>query len=388
MWRERIPSALVNMRPSTRPSGRTGFVVAVAWVVSACHVTTRFEETRQGEIRHEVAPDAVPRALPPSMDVSEDGRFRFVTPFVCATQSVTDMAVFDVERRRPNVATLVVGVIAASLSAVATVSALSDDDPGGSPLAYVGPAGLAVGLPLAIGPMIGNSISRVPKDVKELRAPAGEEPCGTKPLPGRHATIAWSGLRVAGAIDADGYFAVSPFAFIDAFDVGQSPALVLQIEIEQESGTMPMEVVLDAAALAGARDGYFKRIGIDATIEELRKVPRLEASGLRVSRVRRDAERGVRIALTIANNGPGDAYGVRLSVNTPSGELDGRFIYVGRLPAKTTQAIDTVIPISEAGERALSADDLELAVIVRDAHATASDAPLRFRGRVLPDPSR
>jgi hypothetical protein len=371
-----------------RISATVACAACAAIVSGACHVTSRYQDTRRGETRRELAPDAVPRALPPSMEVSEDGRFRFVEPFVCQMVTVTDLATFDVERRSPNVATLVVGVIATSLGGVALAAGVSADDPSSSPLPYVGAAGLAVGLPFAIGPLIGNSTAREPTDMKELRAPSGEDDCGTKPLPGKRATVSWSGLRVVGSIDADGYFGVSPFAFVDAFDVGQIPAMVLQIEIEQEGGKIPMEVVLDAAALAGARDGYFKRTAVDATIEELRKVPRLHAGTLRVSRVRRDDERGVRLVMPLVNDGPGDAYGVRLSVNTPNPEIDGRYIYVGHVPPKSSLEIDTIIPISDEADRALSSDETEISVIVRDAHQTAPDAPVRFRGRVLPDPSR
>lgn len=378
-------------------------VASAAIVSGACHVTTRYQDTRRGESRRETAPDATPRALPPSMEVSEDGRFRFVEPFVCPMVTVTELASFDVERTRPNTATLVIGVIAASLGGVSLAAGLSGEEPSSSPLPYVGVAGLAVGLPFAIGPLVGNSTARVPTGVKELRAPSGEDDCGTKPLPGKRATVSWSGLKVVGSIDADGYFGVSPFQFVDAFDVGQIPAMVLQIEIEQEGGKLPMEVVLDAAALAGAREGYFERIGIDPAIEELRKVPRLHAGELRVSRVRRDSAPpvsprpgapspdrgpGVRLALEISNDGPGDAYGVRLSINTENPELDGRFVYIGHLPPKTLQQIDTIIPISDDADRALASTDIEIAVIVRDAHQTAPDAPVRFRGRVLPDPSR
>jgi len=90
----------------------------------------------------------------------------------------------------------------------------------------------------------------------------------------------------------------------------------------------------------------------------------------------------------VSNAGPGDAYGVRLAVTTPHPELDGRFIYIGHVPPKTTMEIDTIIPISDDADRALATSELDLAVIVRDAHQTAPDAPIRFRGKVLPDPSR
>ncbi len=363
-------------------------VATAAGAITACHVTSRYQDTRRGETRRERA-DAAPRPLPPSMEVSPDGRFRFVEPFVCAMENVTELATFDVERDRPNAATLVVGVITASLGAVAAVAGWSSDDAAGSPLSYLGPAGVVVGLPLAIGPLVGHDTARVPTGTQELRTAGGEEPCGTRPLVGTRATVRWSGLEVAGAIDADGYFSASPFSFVDAFDVGRIPALVLDIEIERDGAEpLPMEVVLDAAALADARDGYFARAGIDATVEPLRKVPRLVAGELRVSRVRRDADRGLRLVLPLANDGPGDAMGVRLSVNAAGAELDGRFVYVGRVPAKSQREIDAVIPISDRADRALAGDDLELAVIVRDAHGTAPDAPVRFRGRVLSDPSR
>src|SRR5687768_11793074 len=146
-------------------------MVAVAAMVSgACHVTTRYQDTRRGETRRERAEDAVPRALPASMEVSEDGRFRFVEPFVCQMVTVTELASFDVERKRPNIATLVIGVIAASAGGVATAAGLAGDDASSSPLPYLGVAGLAIGLPFAIGPLVGNSTARVPTDVKELRS--------------------------------------------------------------------------------------------------------------------------------------------------------------------------------------------------------------------------
>ena len=56
---------------------------------------------------------------------------------------------------------------------------------------------------------------------------------------------------------------------------------------------------------------------------------------------------------------------MRLSVNTANPELDGRYIYIGHVPPKTTMEIDTIIPISEDGERALASTELELSVIVR-----------------------
>ena len=71
-------------------------VAALAIVSGACHVTTHYQDTRRGETRRERAEGATPRALPPSMEVSVDGRFRFVEPFVCPMVTVTELASFDV----------------------------------------------------------------------------------------------------------------------------------------------------------------------------------------------------------------------------------------------------------------------------------------------------
>lgn len=351
-----------------------------ALALAACHVTGRYQDTRRGETRSELINE--PRALPPSMEVTEDGRLRFVEPLLCPAETVTDMVTFDVERTRPNLATLVVGVIVASLGAVATASALSGDDPAGAPLAYLGPAGVIAGVPLAIGPLVGTSTVRVPRDTQEVRKAVGEEPCGARPLRGRRATVTWDGLRAVGTIDDDGYFAVSPFSFVDAFDVGRLPALVLDVAVERDEGAVPMEIVLDAAALAGARAGFFQRAGIDASVEPLRKVPRLEPGALQVARVERDGMRGVRLVLPLGNTGPGDAQGVRLALSAASPELDGRFVYVGRVPARTTIEVDSVIAISDDADRALAGGELDLAVRLLDADGTAPDAPVRFRGRV------
>ncbi len=359
----------------------------VTTITAGCHTLSRTADTRRGESRVERAPDAEPRKLPPSLDLDAQGRFRFVEPYVCTMHTVTEMATYDVERTRPNVATLAVGLIVTAIGGVAAVSGFSSDDPFGEPLTYLGVGGLAVGLPFVVGPLIGNGTAQVPRSTHELRTPATEELCGTRPLAAQRATITWSGLRISGAIDADGYFAVSPFAFVDAFDVGHIPALVLAIEVTRDDGPMPMEVVLDAAALAGARAGYFERVKIDGTVEALRKVPRFESGILRVSRVRRDGERGLRVAMTLSNVGPGDAYGVRLVVNAAHPEIDGRIIYIGRVASKSLVEVDTVIPISEEAERALGGE-LDLAVMIRDAHGTAPTSPVRFRGAVLHDPSR
>jgi hypothetical protein len=121
-------------------------VLAVTLAAAACHVSVRSQDTRNGETR--TVAGTVASARPPTAQVEPDGRLRFVTPLTCTSVVETDVAGFDVEQVRPNAAAVVVGVVATALGAVAAVRGLSTDEPAGSPLTYVGAAGLAVGLPL------------------------------------------------------------------------------------------------------------------------------------------------------------------------------------------------------------------------------------------------
>lgn len=366
-------------------SGRTCLAVsALALATTACHVVVGAEDVRRGDTRRE--PRAEPRALPATLIVADDGRFRLVEPLVCPVDSVTELELSLVRRTQPNLATLVVGVIATTVGGVATAAGWMGDDPSGSPWSYLGPAGVVAGLPLAIGPLIGNDVETRPTGTREVRAPAGDERCGERGVTATRVTLTWSGLRAVTTVDGDGYLAVSPFSLVDAFD--RLPALALAIELEGTGAPRALDVVIDAAALARVRDGFLAHAGVDATVEPVRKVPRLEPGLLRVGRVHRDGQRGVRLALPLTNAGPGDAYGVRLVIAASNPELDGRVLYVGRLAAKASIEVVGVIPISAAADLALADGDLTVTARIKDAHGTAPELPVRFRGAALHDPSR
>ena len=91
--------------------------------LGACHASIAYQDTRTGETRVERTA-APPRALPPTARLDERGRLRFVAPLACATETVTDMATFDVVKVSPNPATLVVGVIATGLGFVGAATGL------------------------------------------------------------------------------------------------------------------------------------------------------------------------------------------------------------------------------------------------------------------------
>jgi len=356
--------------------------LAALLVVAGCHASVRYQDTRRGETRRELR-DGPPRALAPTVMVTAAGRLRFVEPLVCSYDSVTDLATFDVDRTRPNAATLVVGLLATAFGVVAGVSGLSSDDPSGAPLTYAGAAGLAVGVPLVIGPLVGNATTRSPVGVQPLRRRADDERCGERPVTAQHATLRWDGLRAEGAVDADGVFAISPFDFLDAFDVGRVPALSLAIELERAGGPLRLEAIVDAGALAGARAAFFASRGLDGTVisvAEMRKVPQLQLGLLGVSMTPGPA---LRMSLPIDNIGPGDAYGVRLLVSSSNPEIDGRIVYLGRVVAHAHAVFDTVIPMSREAERDVASGNVTFSAVVRDAHDVSPSTPVGFRGMVL-----
>lgn len=350
-------------------------------LLAACHTSVRYTDTRTGETRTERR--GAPRALPPAVIVTDRGTLRFVEPLACAVDSITDLATFEVERTRPNAATLVVGLIVTAAGVIAGANGLASDDPGATPFTYLGLAGVLAGAPLAIGPLVGNSTARHPAGVQAVRRPAAEERCGEQPMAVSHATIRWSGLRVEGDVAADGTFARSPFELVDAFAVGELPALALAIDLAHGGGTLRLDAVVDAGDLARARDGFFASRGLDGTvisIAQMQKVPQLEAGHLGVALAPGPA---IRVSLPVDNVGPGDAYGVRMILTSSSPEVDGRIVYLGRVPARAHAVFDATFPLSRDGAAEISGGAVTFAAFVRDAHDTAPTTPVRFRGAVL-----
>lgn len=351
-------------------------------LLAGCHSTLHYTDTRQGEVRRVQRPDA-PRPLAPAVMVTEAGRLRFVEPLVCRFDTVTDLASFDVEETRANPAALIVGIVATSLGVVAGITGLSADEPADSPLTWAGAVGVAGGVPLVIGPLIGRGTARNPTGVKELRRPAGDERCGERPVAAARARLTWSGLSATGAVDADGTFAISPFDFVDAFDVGRLPALAIAVELERDGGPVALEAVIDAGELARGRDAFFRSRGLDGTvipIAQMTKVPQLETGYLAVALAPGPA---LRVSLPLDNVGPGDAYGVRLLVGSSSPEVDGRIIYLGRVAAHAHAVFDAMIPLTAAGAAEVASGDATFSALVRDAHDVSPTTPVRFRGQVL-----
>lgn len=351
-------------------------------LATGCHTLRTSEETTRGETRR-VARDEPPRALPPRVELGDDGRLRLIEPLVCGHDSVTDVDVIRVSRRTPNMATLVVGVIATAAGAVALVSGASGDDPGGSPLTYLGPAAIVGGAPLAVGPLLGNTTSRRLLDTRQVRAPSDDERCGERPVAATRATLGWSGLRAVGAVDGDGRLAISPFAFVDAFAVSDAPPLALTVDVERSGDArLALEAVIEPRDLIRAQPGFLAAAGIDATVLPIRKVPRFELGVLTVVRTGPPGARALEATVQLRNVGPGDGFAVRLVLSSPHPELDGRVLYVGRLPSRVDRDVTLAVPISDEADRALARADLTVSARLKDAYDAAPDTPSRFSGRV------
>ena len=356
--------------------------VITALALAGCHTIASHEETARGETRRERRAGP-PRPLPARLELAADGRFRILEPLVCGVDAVTDLDVTRVARRTPNAATLIVGVVATAAGVVALVSGAASDDTGGSPLTYIGPIAIAGGLPLVIGPLVGNRTDRTLLETRPVRAPGEDERCGERPVAGVRATLTWSGLRAVGAVDADGWLAVSPFAFVDAFAVADAPPMAITAEVElMGGGALVVEAVIDQAALAKAQGGFLAGAGLDATAPPIRKVPRLEPEPFTLRRSGGPGARAIELSLPVRNTGPGDAFAVRVILSSPNPELDGRVVYAGRIAAHGDRTLTATWSISDVADHALAMGDLTLSGRLRDAYDAAPETPIRFQGRV------
>jgi len=363
-----------------RPAGVAAWLAAAAGVSGGCHVTQRIEDTRVGRTSLVTHRDRA-RPLPATVIATADGRLRFVEPLSCPADLMAELETTETVHLKPNLAIFVVGVLATSLGGVALYLGLSDDHPRGAPLTYAGVAAIATGVPFIVAPWFGNRTDEVDRGARTVKRGSRDEPCGARAVAGRSATLSFGGRRAVGAVDGDGYFAVSPYQLVDAYGLGTVHGVDVVAAIETASGTRTVRAVIESSALAAGRQPFFTRSGIDGRVERLEKVPVLEPGPMRVTRVRVDGWPALRLVLPIGNTGPGDAWGVRGRISATDPELDGRIIYMGRVPARSTVTGGAVILLSEAAERALE-DGTNLAVQLLDAHAAAPAVPVRFRGSV------
>jgi len=361
-----------------------GLVIVGATLASAaCHVELRDELTRPLATERVLHPEGA-IARRPTIAWTDAGQLRFVEPLECPSEELVRQHTTVETAVRPNLATFTVGVIAAAVSGVMLTSGLFSDDRGSNAYTYLGLTGLAVGLPFAIGPWLGNRTERreLPDDpaAPPLRRPGPSQPCGDRPLAARSATLAVSGLQIHGAVDRDGRFEISPFQWIDAYTAAAVPAADLSATIDGERGARTVSAVLDGAAIAQHAAGFLARGDVDLAIAPLVRVPGLVADPLRAGLVTTPDGSALRVVLALRNDGPGDASGVRGQLTAPATPaIDGRMIYVGKLARGAAISRELVIPLAAAAAAALRDTTVELSVELRDAHGTAPTTPIKLR---------
>lgn len=365
-------------------------VALVGWLVSGCHVIVH------SELSQPVASERVQRferpiARRPTVVWTATGRLRFVEPLDCPTEELTQQRTTHEREVRPNLATFTVGVLVAAAGGLMLTSGLFATSPGSSPYTYLGGGAIVVGLPLAIGPWLGNGVAASPRpsdaDTEPVRRMVPNQPCGERPLAASAATIAISGLEIHGAIDRDGVFTVSPYQWIDAYAARAAVAAAMTATLDTDRGARKVEGVLAAEAIGAHAAAYLTGADFDAHIEPLRVVPGLSAGNIRARLEPSAGGAAVRIALPLRNDGPGEAWAVRGQITAPSAPaIDGRMIYVGRLARGAAVTSELVIPVAPGALPALRRP-LELSIELRDAHGTAPTTPVRFRG-MLADSTR
>lgn len=351
--------------------------ILLCLALAACHNTARVSESVLGEPR--VAEPAGPgRPTDPALVLGEAGTLRLVRPLVCDAAITAEERIFQTTRVEPNLATMIVGVIALSAGVISGSVGLSEDEPAGSPFTWLGAAGVIAGVPLVVGPFLGNRTTRAQIETRTVERGTKPVPCGASPVEAGAALLSLGNQWIFGTVD-DGRFQVPVFDFVDAFTIHELPALRLEVEPGPDPARR-FQAVIEAGELARAREAYFAALGRDGSVERLRKVPAVEATGFTATRIAVDGRPAFRFAATFHNAGPGDAWGVRGEVQATHPAIDGRFLYIGHLPAGATETAQVTIPV---GSPDLDVLGSSVALIPRDAHDTTSTVPVKLEGPLL-----
>ena len=362
--------------------------IALLVTASACHVTVQTETTRPGKTERTQRAEAA-IALPPTLVLTDAGALRFVEPLECPTDEIVETVSGIEISTQPNLATFVVGVVATAIGGVFTVRGLTSDNRS-NPSTFGGIAGLAVGLPLAIGPWLGTStVLREGAPRPPVRRPGPNEPCGDRALAARSATLTVRGIEVHGSIDRDGMFSVSPYQLVDAYDTRQVPAWDVNALVDAASGPRTVTAVIEGGLLATRAPAFLAAAKtFDPKVEPMRLVPGIAAGTLRVSLTSTANGPALRLVLPIKNDGPGEAWGVRGLIASSTKAIDGRVLYIGHLAKGAGVARELLIPLTIQAVDSIKGSMIEVSVELRDAHGTAPQTPIRFRGTALGDAPR
>jgi hypothetical protein len=356
---------------------------ALCLLAAGCHVALQSElvtplKTDRSVLQSQAQPGK------PKLVLTDTGTLRFVEPLECPTQEVvTNHSVIEIQHE-PNMATFVVGVVATSVGGIMTIRGATGSN--GTPYVIGGVSGLAIGLPLAIGPWIGNHTDHVPQGEKPPETRVGPQvACGERGIPGKSATLEVAGVEVYGAVGDDGTFAVSPYVLVDAFDPRNTATWDVKATLVTDSGPLVVTTLLEGATLATKASQFLAHAAFDTEVGPMRKVPNITAGLLRASVTATASGPALRIVLPLTNAGPGESYGLRAVVQSSVKAIDGRIMYVGKLDKNQTLNGELIVPLSQVAADGVRDTTIDMSVELRDAHGTAPATAVRFHGAVLND---
>lgn len=347
---------------------KTAIAIACAALVAGCHVTSRLDATVYGKTSYKLHREQR-LVLAPRVEVTPAGWFRFVRPVTCKRDILVEQLNYRTTVVKPNLATVIIGVLATTAGGVALLSALGDDS---AVLLGGGLVGVGAGLPLAIGPFVGTKRERELVNTEQSKRGRDYKRCGSQSVGAGRAVLRYGTITVRGQVDGDGRFSVRPYELFDAFALHELPA----VELSVRAGDQTIRSMLSPSDLAAGRDGFFKASNLDARKPKLSRVPQPRIERITVTRVRRDA---VEVRIKVRNTGIGDAWGVRGIVTASNPEVDGRVLYIGHLPAGASRTAATIAELSSDKDLA----DMRVSVLLRDHHRTTRRVPIKFHGPIL-----
>jgi hypothetical protein len=192
---------------------------------------------------------------------------------------------------------------------------------------------------------------------------------GARPVDEATAVVEGKPDSVLGTIETDR----GPMLAYDALIDAELSCRIL--ELATAGGARAIPATLDGESLARGRDGFLAGAGLDGSVPPLEKVPSLRHAQLAATSSEANEIETIVISFVVENGGPGDAYAVRGIVQADHPHLDGRVIYVGKLPRGETArpALSIRVPVD-----AVPADTV-VRLYVRDGHDTAPAYSLTAR---------
>ncbi len=202
-------------------SAHITIIGALSLALAACHVTRHNDVTLSGATKYQLH-KGQRMVLAPRLEITRAGRFRLVEPIMCRRDILVEQVTHRDAIKKPNYATVVVGLLSGAAGVVALISALGDSS---GVLVGGGLVGVGIGLPLTIGPFTGNTRKRRFVGVELSKRGRDFKRCAARALKVTRATLRHDKQRVHAVVDTNGELDVRVFDVFDAFAVHRLPAV-------------------------------------------------------------------------------------------------------------------------------------------------------------------